>query len=255
MVLGIVAIGVMTYLAVNRPPPPGFTAPADAATSPDATTTETTAPDATTTAGPSPTRSPTAAAEDVRLLVVGDSFTAGSAAGGEGPAGWPQLVADRLEDDGRSATVDVAAADGSGYVTAGAGGATFARLADGAGEDYDLVVFAGSRHDISAAPEVQAAARAAFATAREASPDAALLVIGPVWPDDEPPGYILTNRDSTRAAAVDAGAPFVDPVADGWLTGEEVVIAPDGSHLTDEGHRRLADLAAPPIAAALAGAP
>jgi lysophospholipase L1-like esterase len=251
MALGIVAIGVMTYVAVNRPPPPGFTAPRAAETTIEATS----APSASATESSSSTPTPTRADEESRVLVVGDAFTAASGSGGEGPAGWPQLVADRLEDDGSRVTVDVAAADGSGYVQGASGGATFEQLAEGAGEDYDLVVFAGSRHDTAAAPEVQAAARAAFVAAREASPDASLLVIGPVWADGEPPGYILTNRDATRAAAASLGVPFIDPVAEEWLADEPAALAPDGDHPTDEGHRKLADRVLPRIEEALAGAP
>lgn len=242
MALGVVSIVVLTYLTVNRPPPPRFTAPSSAAVA-----------DTSPTAGATsaaPSAAAEEAAEPLRILVVGEGFTATDAAAG-GP-GWPELVRSDLAATGRPVTLTVATADRAGYAEPDPGGATFPGLAQGAGSGFDLVLFFGSRNDIAAAGDVRAAAEAAFALARVASPDAGLVVIGPAWAGG-PPGYIVTNRDALAAAAVPAGALFLDPLAEGWFTGPAAELAaPDGVHVTAEGHRYLADRIRPVVEGALA---
>jgi hypothetical protein len=244
MALGVVAIVVLSYLTLNRPPPPSFTAPASAAETSSATPSR---------AAPSPSaeREEPAAGDVPRVLVVGDGFTTAAA----DEAAWPELVRDALATEGRPVEVTVAAALGSGYAQPDANGVTFPVLAEQAGGDFDLLVFFGSRHDIAAAPAVSAAAGATFAAARAASPEAGLVVIGPVWTTPAPPGYILTNRDALATVAAPPGAVFVDPVAAGWFSGTapELVTA-DGTRPTAEGHRYLADLLRPVIESALPAA-
>src|SRR5688500_20245493 len=70
MALGVVAIVGLSYLALNRPPPPRFTAPGSA----DAT--EPTRPAAASTSA-APTTTP---AEPARVLVVGDGLSSPPAA-------------------------------------------------------------------------------------------------------------------------------------------------------------------------------
>ncbi|MGY1828529.1 hypothetical protein [Blastococcus sp. SYSU DS0541] len=220
MVLGLLAVSALAYLLLNRPPPPGFTAPASAGLG-----LEETAP----------------AAVPLRMLVVGD----GTALAPEGVTAWPQLVADGLSGGGtRPVELTVAAADGSGYLDAPPEGATFAQHAEAAGGDWDVVVFSGSRHDNDAFPDVQAAAQATFEAARAASPDAALVAVGPAWPELPPPGYIQTDRDAVSAAAAATGIAFADPLAEGWLTGEGLV-GEDGATPTEAGHRSVADRVQP----------
>src|SRR5215207_5676672 len=158
MTASLLAIAVLSYLALHRPPPPGYRAsPSPAATGSEGS-------------GAPPSETPRTPAEAARVLVVGDGFTAGTPAGGNGAAGWPQLVGADLAAAGQAITVDVAAADGSGYLRPGADGLTFR-----------------------------------------------LLVIGPAWPGEPPPGYILTNRDAVSAAAAATGATFVDPLTGRWF--------------------------------------
>ena len=238
MVLGVVAIVGLSYLALHRPPPPRFTAPASA--------------DATDAARPTPTPTrparTTPPAEPARVLVVGDGLSSPPAAGG----GWPELVRSDLEAAGRPVEMSVTAGDQAGYAEPDAAGATLPGLAQQAGDGYDLVVFFGSRYDIAAAADVEAAATAAFSSVLAASPDASLVVIGPAWPDADAPGYIVTNRDAVAAAAGPFGAVFVDPLAEGWFAGSAAaLIAPDGVRPTDEGHRYLADLIGPVVERAL----
>ncbi|MCW2682645.1 MAG: hypothetical protein JWP33_558 [Blastococcus sp.] len=227
MALGLVAIGVLTYFTLNRPPPPEFTPPAEPAV-------ESEAP------------------EPARILVVGDDLTVGSPIGGEGMAGWPQLVAADLGSSGRAVGVQVAAADGAGYQRPGRNGETFPRLVTDAGTGFDLVVIFGSRNDNGTAADVQAGVTEAISAVRSASPDAGLLLIGPASPIAPPPGFLVTNRDAVAAAADAAGVTFVDPLADGWFTGRlRGLIGADDAHPTDEGHRYLADLIRPLMEGAL----
>jgi hypothetical protein len=71
-----------------------------------------------------------------------------------------------LESAGRPAELSVTAADLAGYAEPDPAGTTFVRLAEDAGSGFDLVIFFGSRYDIAAAGDVEAAATAAFAAAR-----------------------------------------------------------------------------------------
>ena len=244
MALGVVAIVVLSYLTLNRPPPPSFTAPASAAETSAATPSR---------APPSPSaeREETTAADVPRILVVGDEFMTPAPRG----TVWPDLVGADLAAAGRPVDVTVTAAVGSGYAQPDPNGATFPVLAEQAGGDFDLVVFFGSRHDIAAAIDVTAAAEATFAAARAASPEAALVVIGPVWTTQVPPGYIVTNRDALAAAVDPADAVFVDPLTAGWFAGTAPeFVTPDGRRPTAEGHRYLADLVRPVIETALPAA-
>jgi hypothetical protein len=238
MVLGVVAVVVLSYFTLNRPPPPRFTAPASA------DTTSATRPEAT----PASPSGETPGAEQLRVLVVGDGLSSPPAEGG----GWPEVVRSNLESAGRAVEMNVAAAAQAGYAEPDAAGTTFPRLVEGAGGGFDLVVFFGSRFDIAAAGDVQAAATAAFAAARAVSPDVGLVVIGPAWPGAEPPGYIETNRDAVAAAAGPFGAVFVDPLAEGWFAGADAaLIDTDGGRPTADGHRYLAELIGPVIEGAL----
>lgn len=227
MGIGLVAVVVLGWLAFNRPDPAPYTPPAEAA--------------ATTTAP-----------EPARVLVVGDSYTGGSAEGGTGARGWPALVDGQLDE----VAITTTAAGGSGYVNLGPGGTTFADLTEAAPDgEYELVVFFGSRNDDPASGDITAAVGDALGIAAQRWPEARLLVIGPPWVDGEPPTSILENRDEVQAAAQERGARFVDPLSgDGWFGGTfSQLIGEDGVHPTDEGHARMAALIAPVVAEALGG--
>jgi hypothetical protein len=235
MVAGVLAIAALSYLVLNRPPPPGFTGSAAAGSTTTTTTTTTHAAPAATTEPPEP----------ARVLVVGDGFSTGDSA-------WPQLVAPDLDAADRPVTVDVAAANGSGYAAPGPRGVTFAQLAADAGGDYDVVVLVGSVNDTAAAVDVQAAAEAAFRAVATASPGATVLVVGPSWASPDPPGYIVTDRDAVAAAAAAVGVPFTDPIAEGWFgTDDGTLLGPDGRQPTEAGHRVLADRIGPLVDQAL----
>jgi lysophospholipase L1-like esterase len=224
MAFGLIWLVVGFVLLENRPAPPGFTA-----------------------ATPAPASAAGSGQKATRVLVVGDSYTAGTPIGGLGPAGWAHLVADDL-----GITVDVAAAGGSGYVAKGPTGHTFTDLVSAAGTGYDAVVFFGSRNDPGDRTAVQTGANRAFIAARAATPDGKLLVVGPPWVNAKPPASIQAVRVAVQNAATAAGATFVDPLDRGWFYDRPELIGSDGVHPTDAGHRYLADLIGPELAAVLA---
>jgi lysophospholipase L1-like esterase len=140
-------------------------------------------------------------------------------------------------------------AGGAGYVTESPEGATFADLVEEAvTSEHDVVIFFGSRNDPRPAG-VEAAAGRAFEAVRAVAPGALLLVVGPPWVDDDPPMQIRAVRTAVRAAAEDAGAAWVDPLANGWFTGAATsLIGADGIHPTDEGHVHIAERLQPVVA-------
>ena len=194
-----------------------------------------------------PSAEPTGGAESPVVAVYGDAYSAGSAQGGAGAAGWPALVADRLDAD-----VRLHAVPGAGYV-AGLGGGTFlAQVRKAPEPDADVVVVFGSRND-TGAPSQEIADRAAevYGALQTASPSAAVVVIGPAWSDEAVPAETLLVRDAVRTAAADAGLTFVDPLEEGWFFGRLELIGSDAIHPTDEGHAYLADLFEPVLREAL----
>ena len=190
------------------------------------------------------TAPPSPALEPVDVLVVGDSYTVGSAEGGVGAANWTALVTADLQD----VTLDVAAEGGRGYVSTGPAGGTFLDLLERAEGDYDVVLVFGSRNDRASGPEVRRAATRAFTLVESSWPDAELLVIGPPWVDEGPPAYVRTSRLAVQAAAGAAGATFVDPLAEGWFTGSaRRYIGEDRIHPTNAGHEYLARVITPSL--------
>jgi hypothetical protein len=184
-----------------------------------------------------------------KIAVIGDSYTAGSAAGGNGPNGWPVLAGQLLAREGVEVDADIAAEGGAGYGQRGSRGNIFQDLTAQAVRRNDaLVVFFGSRNDEPVDPQTfPALAAGTFQLARFAAPAAKILVIGPPWPTASPPPAVLKTRDSLRDQAALAGAAFIDPIAEGWFVGRPNLIGPDGVHPTNAGHVYLAEKIAPLI--------
>lgn len=229
--VGTAGLIVGGLLASSRSEPSGFTAPAAAAD-------ETAEPDLT------------------RILVIGDSYTGGSNEGGVGRNSWPSVMAEALDNDGLRATLKVDAEGGGGYVKPGQQENVFPQLVRrSVTAETDLVVFLGSRNDTAPRAVLEAAALDAFTAVQAVAPDARLLVIGPPWVDDRAPAYLQANRDALAAATSQAGGVFVDPLAEGWFTGDaSALIGGDGVHPTDAGHRYMADLIGPHVKRLLASA-
>ncbi|MGK2901847.1 MAG: Rv0518 family GDSL lipase [Mycobacterium sp.] len=188
-----------------------------------------------------------------RVAVVSDSYTTGTDLGGLGANGWPALAWKSLARRGRPVTADVAAEGRAGYGVRGDHGSTFGDLtARAVHPDDALVVFFGSRNDQPVdAVAVAGLARSAFELVRRKAPAAHLLVIGPPWPTADVPSRVAQIRDALARVAQVSGARFVDPIAEGWFVGRPELIAADGVHPTDTGHRYLADRIAKLIAAEL----
>ncbi len=183
------------------------------------------------------------------IAVIGDSYTDGSAEGGNGPRAWTEIARQLLAAEGVEVDADIAAEGGAGYGRRGNGGSIFGDLAARAVRHSDkLVVFFGSRNDQPVPPQrVADLAGDTFRLARTVAPAAKLLVIGPPWPTAGPPSEVLTIRDRLREQAAAAGAVFVDPIAEGWFVGRPDLIGSDGVHPTDAGHAYLATRIAPLI--------
>ncbi len=190
-----------------------------------------------------------AAGNTTHIAVIGDSYTAGSDEGGNGPRSWTELAWDLLAQRGVEIDADVAAEGGAGYGQRGSRGRVFEDLTAQAVRPNDvLVVFFGSRNDQPVDPQkFPEMAAETFQLARYAAPTAKFLVIGPPWPTATPPTEVLRIRDSLRAQAGASGAVFVDPIADGWFANRPELIGADGVHPTDAGHRYMAERIAPLI--------
>lgn len=235
MIAGAVAIAVMLPIALERGHVPV-----------SQTASERRSPPSTT----QPSADPTDDAGAPVIAVYGDSYSAGSDEGGQGAAGWPALVAERLDAD-----VRLHAVPGAGYV-AGLGGGTFLAQVQAAEEpDADAVVVFGSRNDTGApAQEITDQAIAVYDALRTASPSAQIVVIGPAWSDEAVPAETLLARDAVRTAATALGLTFIDPLEEGWFFGRLDLIGADAIHPTDEGHAYLADRIEPVLRSALARA-
>jgi lysophospholipase L1-like esterase len=191
------------------------------------------------------------------IAVIGDSYTSGTDEGGEGPNAWTARAWQTLAHRGVQIAADVASEGGAGYGVRGNHGSVFEDLTARAVHTDDvLVVFFGSRNDQGVDPQQLAEiARDTFDLARNTTPSARLLVIGPPWPTADVPGWVLQIRDVLNAQAHAAGAAFVDPIAGRWFVGRPDLIGADGVHPNDAGHAYLAGKIAPLIAAQLSRRP
>jgi lysophospholipase L1-like esterase len=184
-----------------------------------------------------------------RVAVIGDSYTTGTHEGGEGANTWTARVWRTLAQQGVQVTADVASEGRAGYGVRGDHGSLFVDLtARAVKRDDAVVVFFGSRNDQGVDPALLAGmAHNSFGLARQVSPFAMLLVIGPPWPTADVPGSVLEIRDILMDQARFAGATFVDPIAASWFVGRPDLIGADGVHPNDAGHAYMADKIAPLI--------
>lgn len=184
-----------------------------------------------------------------RIAVIGDSYTNGTAIGGQGAKAWPTLAWMTLARRGMQVAADVAAEGRAGYGVRGDQGNLFGDLTPRVVKPDDaLVVFYGSRNDQGIDPNVLSGQIFnALSQARGIAPNARLLVIGPPWPTPDVPPAVLQIRDVLSFQSMLAGATFVDPIAAGWFMDRPDLIGPDGVHPTDAGHAYMADKIAPLI--------
>ncbi|KAB2342333.1 SGNH/GDSL hydrolase family protein [Actinomadura rudentiformis] len=200
---------------------------------------------------------PAAAAAPV-VMILGDSYTVGER--GSQPETTYAPAAARL----LGWQVVAAGKAGTGFVATGTrrrsttqGGArtagqTFMGLFEsqlGWRPAPDLLIVSGGHNDRKY-PAVQTgqAARELLTRAKQRWPGTPIVLIGPIWGNDTPLPTTLAIRDVLRGVAQELKIPFIDPIAERWITGNRATgtgnapgyIRPDGVHPTIEGHRYLA---------------
>ncbi|MGY2078744.1 GDSL-type esterase/lipase family protein [Modestobacter sp. SYSU DS0657] len=181
------------------------------------------------------------------LAVYGDGYATGNQLGGQGAAGWPALVAQRV-----GAELRLNAVSQAGYAAEGVTGQNYLDLVQASPvPDADVTILFGSRNDDDeTAGEVAQNAAAVLAAVRAAAPDTTVIVIGPVWSNSTPSAGVLAANDAVEEAAEAAGVTYVDALEGGWFaTGEG--IAYDGISPTDAGNDYLASAVLPFLQEAL----
>jgi lysophospholipase L1-like esterase len=173
------------------------------------------------------------------LAVIGDSYSGGSAMGGTGEAGWPALLA-----VAKGWSLTNLSQGGTGFVAAGTGAPFAARLQALVAAHPGIVIVEGGHNDEQASvPGTEAAAYKFLTSVKKQLPSARLIVIGPIWPTDQPPASELELDAYLKSTAAQVGAQFIDPIADSWFGGTfGALIGVDGTHPTDAGHQHIADL-------------
>jgi lysophospholipase L1-like esterase len=179
-------------------------------------------------------------------VVVGDSMCTVTAPAGSSIA-FPSVIGRLL---GWRVTIDAVA--GSGFsAPAGREGSrpSFAsRVRAITGDAPAVVVVALGSDDADAgvsAKVVRAQATVGLQDLRRRLPAARVVAVGPLPSGGTPSPAQQAIRDAIRAAAQTAGAQFIDPIAEQWITGDRSdaesgnaaqMLASDGRHLTPSGH-------------------
>ena len=224
MVVGVVALLVLTPLAVRR------------GTVPAAEPGPVAGPGTTSAAPTSSAATSTSAAVEgtsVEVAVLGGSYVGTDAA-----TDWPQVLGTQ-----NGWEVTSFAADGSGFVadeeSVTAIGARVDRVV---AAEPDVVVLVGGRDDVEQPPSVvQEAAQDVLTRLRAGLPEATVLVVGVLWAG-EPVGFLTTIDNALRGVAARAGVPFADARGEGWLDGgDEPLTTPDGGQLTEAGEQVVAE--------------
>ncbi len=208
-----------------------------------------------TPATPTQATSPGGSAASAPVAILGDPYSGGPAVGGLGQSNWTMLVAKSLAAAGKPIDLSVFTDSSAGYVkpTGGDGTALAQQVSHTVKpDDRVVVVFPSSSDSEQSRDAVRSAAQAAYAQIKSTAPGARLIVVGQSWTSDKPPSNVTVLRDTLRAEAAAAGAVFVDPLTDKWFVNDTgKLVGSDGVHLTDQGHKYLADQLQPRIAAAL----
>lgn len=175
---------------------------------------------------------PTPTPDPLSVVVLGDSYTAGSDMGGGNGTGWPVAFAEAT-----GWTVALNAVGGSGYIQPGATLPSFAeRVPEVIAAAPDVVIVEGGLNDASYPPEdVTAAASAQWSALQAGLPDARIVVVGPFNPTGAENVAVL--NESLRAAAESAGLTYIDALP--WM--DAIEIGSDGIHPTDAGHAVIAE--------------
>jgi lysophospholipase L1-like esterase len=175
------------------------------------------------------------------VAFLGDSWTAG--VGATDRRGYVVRTAERLGWGYANLGVG-----GSGYSVPGPHHSLFAqRIPQLVALRPDVVVVQGSLNERHSTPGRLGPAAEATLTQLTAAlpPGTPVLVVGACYnPGTADPTIDWINREVSRAAT-EAGLPFVDPAAAGWLDPRDPGLWSDTIHPDDRGHQRLADALAP----------
>ena len=104
----------------------------------------------------------------------------------------------------------------------------------------DIVVVSGGRnyYEAGTASITGAVALSLFAAIKAAANQTKLIVTSPIWDATEPPTEFATLIDGVKAATASAGGRYLDIGEP--LAAQPDMIAPDGLHPNDAGHRAIA---------------
>lgn len=175
----------------------------------------------------------------VEIAVIGDSYTSGSRMDSGPGARWPARLNAAYPWDFADFAIG-----GTGYLNRGTGDfPTFVeRVPEVVAAQPEVVIVEGGHNDTGfPVGDVQAAAAEVLDELRTGLPDAQFIVVGVIWPG-QPPLLVQQLNQGLQIAATQAGAYFVNPLAEGWFQGEsQALIGEDGTHPTDDGHAFLAD--------------
>ncbi|MQY03268.1 SGNH/GDSL hydrolase family protein [Actinomadura macrotermitis] len=187
-----------------------------------------------------------AAAGPPLVMFLGDSYTVGER--GALPENTYASATARL----LGWQVVVGGRGGTGFVATGLRGQTFGAMFEsqlGWRPAPDLLVVSGGHNDARyPAARAGAGARELLGRAGQRWPGTRQVLIGPLWGNERPSAAVLAVRDALRGVAGELRVPFVDPIAERWITGDHRdgtgnarrYIKPDGVHPTVPGHRYLA---------------
>jgi lysophospholipase L1-like esterase len=188
-------------------------------------------------AAPFSDRPSVALADDApSVTFIGDSWTVG--AGATDLYGYALRTADQLRWHAQ-----VLGVGGSGYSVPGPHRNVFAeRIEAAVATRAEIIVVQGSLNERHSTPE--ALARAATATLTDlrarADPGTRIVVIGACDNPGTPDATIDWINEAIGAAAEEAGLPFVDPAAQGWLDPDAPRLWADTIHPSDLGHEVFA---------------
>ena len=139
----------------------------------------------------------------VRTVVITDQASSSTT----GAPAWPDVLAGALEAVGIPMDVATTARDGAGFGSS----PSFTDLVAGTAEgSTQLVVLFDS--GLAGTEALTAAAEETFTAVERASPEAQLVVVGPLTSE----GDVTAARAELAAATQRAGGTYVDPRAEGW---------------------------------------
>ncbi|PZE82700.1 SGNH/GDSL hydrolase family protein [Curtobacterium sp. MCBD17_032] len=192
------------------------------------------------TGTPATTQAQRAVSVGSRVLIIGDSYTAGRGST-DRHTGWAQMLS---ASSGWDSTID--GRPGTGYVNLGSTGSTqntyLQRVLASKDEDPDLVIVQGSQNDwIVSGAELRPRVEATLRQAVRQWPRALIVAIGPSAPQPRAQTTVEIDAAVSEGART-AGVPYIDPNQERWFTSanSRVYTAADGEHVNDDGHRYLA---------------